>query len=241
MINKEEVSKAAREIVHHIILDNIYGYFEELGTPNIVVYGSFIEMTSGFDVKPNDIDVTIVLDGELPEPRDKSFYLNFVELPINVEYMSRESFQKELHSFQPKYFMCTATPELSEEIDSVWKNKEIHEVRSGISSVTSKAFDKGRKKLLVEDDYDEVLGLKNIYHAFKFPIYAKWYFYPELAERDYITDIQYLNEIHKGIYEAYNNSTGTLEERCAAVVQFAKPHHLSLMTGFRILFPKKVE
>ena len=241
MIDKQELEAAALDVFQHVVLDNLYDYFEELGTPNVIIYGSFIERTCGFDVTPNDIDVTIVMDSELPEPRHKTFYLSFVGIPVNVEYMSRESFYKELNSFQPKYFMCTAPPELSNDIDIIWKAKELHEVRAGISSVTSKAFDKGRKKLTVEDDYDEVLGLKNLYHAFKFPIYAKWHFYPELAEQDYIQDIQYLNDVHKKIYETYHSSTGNLEERCDAVIEKIKPLHNAQMTEFRILFPKQVK
>lgn len=223
-----------------MVVDKIFKYFNELGFDNIVIYGSYIERMRGFDVHPNDIDVAIVMDEKPPEMRHKSLQLDFTEHIINVEFMHRKSFKSELNSMQPKYFMCVANPDIQNYIDFAFNSTEIHEVRSGISSITSKAFDKGRKKLLIEDDYDEVLGLKNIYHAFKFPLYAKWYFYPELAERDYITDIQYLNEIHKGIYETYNNSTGTLEERCSTVVKFAKSEHLSLMTGFRLLFPKKV-
>ncbi|SOK58388.1 hypothetical protein [Yersinia phage fHe-Yen9-04] len=228
------------ELENHNMIEEIYTYFSNIGTPDVIIYGSFIEKTCGFDVIPNDIDISVIIKDELPENHYSTFFLNSSKLPINVEYLSMESFKQELNSFQPKYFLCTATPELSELIDSVWKNKELHEIRAGISSITSKAFDKGRKKLLVHEDYDEVLGLKNLYHAFKFPLYAKWYYYPELACECYLDDIEYLNDIHKNIYEIYKNSNGTLDERCDIVVSYAKPLYNKLLTDFRKLFPKKV-
>lgn len=223
-----------------LVVSQICEYFQVLGFRNVVVYGSYIEQMNGFDVAPNDIDVTIIMDEDPPEKRHKTFYLGFSELPINVEFMHRKSFEAELKSMQPKYFMCLCNPAIAKDIDVAFQSKELHEVRSCISSVSSKAFDKGKKKLTVEDDYDEVLGLKNIYHAFKFIYYAKWFYYPD-ASTTKADDIQYLNEIHKNIYEIYENSTGTLDERCQAVLNYAKGMYNAQMTGFRILFPKQVK
>lgn len=222
-----------------LILDKIYEYFTELGYNDIIIYGSFIERMNGFEVVPNDIDVTLVIDEEPPEKRHKTFYLGFSELPINVEIMHRSSFKAELNSMQPKYFMCIANPAIQKDIDVALLGKLPHEVRACISSITSKAFDKGRKKLIVENDYDEVLGLKNLYHAFKFPYYA-WWFYGEVPEYAKAHDIAELNVIHSDIYETYRNSTGTLEERCQALMAVVKPQHNALMTEFRIIFPKEV-
>lgn len=222
-----------------VVISNICEYFQELGFNNIVFYGSYVEQMHGFDVVPNDIDVTIIMDEEPPEKRHKTFYLGFTELPINVEFMHRKSFNKELQSMQPKYFMCISNPAIAKDVDIAFKGKQLHEVRSCISSVSSKAFDKGKKKLTVQDDYDEVLGLKNIYHAFKFLYYAKWFYYPD-ASTSKEDDIQFLNEIHKNIYEIYQNSTGTLDERCQSVLNYAKSLYNTQMTGFRILFPKQV-
>lgn len=225
-------------IKHQLVLDKISEYFSELNYHNQVVYGSFIERMHGFEVDPNDIDVTIVVDGEPPEPRHKTFYLGFSELPINVEFMNRESFEAELISMQPKYFMCMATAGLAKDIDMTFKKKELHEVRSCISSITSKAFDKGKKKLTVENDYDEVLGLKNLYHAFKFPCYANWFY---IGDEQKEVHIRALNNVHKMIYEIYKESTGTHAERCAKLLEIIKPMHNALMTDFRIQFPKKVD
>lgn len=222
-----------------VIVDKIYEYFTELGYKNIIVYGSFVEQMNGFNVVPNDIDVTLVIDEEPPEKRHKTFYLGFVDLPINVEIMKRSSFEAELNSMQPKYFMCISNLSIAKDIDFAFKSKELHEVRSCISSVSSKAFDKGKKKLTVEDDYDQDLGLKNIFHAFKFIFYAKWFYHPNCAQPK-AAEIEYLNDIRNNIYEIYKNSTGTLDERCQTVLNYAKSLYNAEMTGFRILFPKQV-
>jgi len=222
-----------------LVMDKIHEYFNELGYHNIIIYGSYVEQFHGFDVQPNDIDVTLVIDEEPPEKRHKTFYLGFTDLPINVEIMHRKSFEGELCSMQPKYFMCICNPAIQKDIDSAFDSKLPHEVRSCISSIASKAFDKGKKKLTIEEDYDEVLGLKNICHAFKFPYYAKWKYHPG-TETTKEQDIVYLNEIHRTVYELYQNSTGTLDERCQVVLNYAKATHNSTMTGFRILFPKEV-
>ena len=82
--------------------------------------------------------------------------------------------------------------------------------------------------------------MKNLYHAFKFIFYAKWFYYPD-AENPKSEEIEYLNEIRKNIYELYENSTGTLDERCQVVLNYAKSLYNVEMTGFRILFPKEVK
>jgi len=222
------------------VIDHIFEYFNELGFHNIIIYGSYVERMHGFDVVPNDIDVTIVVDEEPPEPRHKSFFLGFTGLTINVEFMQRKSFEAELNSLQPKYFMCLANPGMQKDIDFALSSKELHEVRSCISSITSKAFDKGKKKLQVVEDYDKVLGLKNLFHAFKFPLYARWFYIKTVRETEKEIDILTLNEIHNLIVTKYEETTGTIEERCAEMIEMFKPLHNSLMTQFRIDFPKKV-
>lgn len=223
------------------LLDKIIEYFNDLGFYNVIIYGSYIERMNGFNVTPNDIDVTIVTDEIPPEPRHKSFFMTFSELVINVEFLSRSSFEAELNSMQPKYFMCITNPATQDIIDVAFNSKKLHEVRSCISSITSKAFDKGKKKLQIQEDYDKVLGLKNIFHAFKFPLYAKWYYLKEkYNDVDKNIDILTLNEIHNQIITKYEECTGSIEERCEQLIWMFKPLHNSLMTQFRIDFPKEI-
>lgn len=221
------------------IFNNIYKYFSEAGYNNCIIYGSFVEEYYDLGVSsPNDIDVVLITDEEPPEKRHKTFYLNFTELPINVEIMKRESFRAELNSMQPKYFMCACSNvDIANEIRDEYENAELSKIRSCISSISSKAFDKGKKKLLVEDDYDEVLGLKNIYHAFKFPLYVMMNYSKE-GGNNYNTKLRRFHDIHEIIYSTYKNSSGTLQERVDTLMQVVKPMHNEVMTEFRKQFPK---
>lgn len=221
-----------------LVLDKIFEYFQELNYNNVLIYGSYVEIFSGFDFEPNDIDVMIVVDDEPPEPRHKTFYLNSItSLPINVEFMKRTSFKLELNSLQPKYFNCKTTAALQKDIDFSLSSKLPHEIRSCISSISSKAFDKGKKKLTVDEDFDEVLGLKNILHAFKFPLYAKWYYVDDSTKQ---FEIQTLNSLRVLIKEIYDDATGTKEEKVQQLMGYIKPIYNQLMTEFRIQFPKMV-
>ncbi len=222
-----------------LVIDTTFEYFNEQGFQNVVIYGSYVERIHGLTVYPNDIDVCVILDEEPPTERHTTLYLGHTGLPINVEFMTRSMFNAELRSLQPKYFMCIANPAIQKEIDFAFSAKELHEVRACISDITSKAFYKGKKKLSVPDDYDKVLGLKNLFHAFKFPLYAKW-FYTDADDTDKQIDILTLNSIHEQIEAVYDMSTGTLEERCNALIAVFKPLHNSMMSQFRIDFPKKV-
>lgn len=223
-----------------VVVFNIFKYFNDLGYSNVIIYGSYIEQMYGFNVTPNDIDVCLVIDEEPPVNRHKSFYLGFTNLTINVEIMHRSSHEAELNSMQPKYLMCIATTEIQDNIFNIFGKKLPHQIRSCISSVSSKAFDKGKKKLLVEEDYDVVLGLKNLYHAFKFIKCSEWNF-TEITDEQLQTEISELNAIRDLIYTSYNNSTGTLVERCSSVIDIIKPLYNAEMTKFRILFPKEIK
>lgn len=221
--------------------DKIMKYFTELGYSDCIICGSFIEsLCMIYPGKPNDIDVVIVTDN-VPEKKYKSFYLQMPDnLVINAEFMDKVQFYAELNTLQPKYLLALTTEELSSEINKVLDSKELHEVRSYISEISSKAFNKGKKKLQPGKDYDEVLGLKNLYHAFKFLIYTKWNYYPELSESTLDYDVEYLNEIYNQIFSTYKESNGSLEERCKNLIEVIKPKYLLQMTEFRKLFPKKV-
>lgn len=119
-----------------------------------------------------------------------------------------------------------------------------HEIRKCISNFSAQAYNKGKKKLIVENDYNEYLGLKNIYHAFQFITDAKWYFHDgnlmcDMAFRKDF-EIWELYDIRNKIFTTYQNSTGTLEERWKVLDSVMKPLYNAYMTDFRKLFPKEI-
>lgn len=220
---------------------------DEFGdSAEFVIYGSFMEAKNGFLVDPKDIDVALVNYYGLSETIRVKIP-NF-DIPLEITPMYTADFIKELEELEPKYFNFHASSiGLHSMIYDELDKKRGWEVRSQISSITSKAYNKGKKKLIVENDYDEYLGLKNLYHAFKFPVNAIWYYFNlDNGDIDTLTTIKhnhvwYLKDIHDIIFDTYNNSTGTLEERWKTLDAVIKPRYNKLMTDFRIRFPKKVD
>lgn len=186
-----------------------------------IIYGSLIEAKIGLNVEVNDIDV-MVFDN------DKSKYRYDSAIKYEINWVTLDDIIHEIYN-EPKMLLCESTLNIEPYFD---KSK----VRSSVSNVCSKAYNKGKKKLITESDYDEYLGLKNLYHAMKFPYFAKWKFinnntYPP-------EDIEYLNDIRSKIFSTYKSSTGTLDERFEAVNSWLKPEFNKTMTEFRINFPK---
>ncbi|WNA15819.1 hypothetical protein XaC1_176 [Xanthomonas phage XaC1] len=187
-----------------------------------IVYGSLIEGSIGLNVEVKDIDV-MVLHNEKPLTSPSS------PVPYELQYVTLDDIIHEIHN-EPKMLLVKSNLDIEPYFDRSL-------VRSSVSNVCSKAYNKGKKKLIVADDYDEYLGLKNLYHAMKFPYFAKWKFidnntYPQ-------EDIDFLNDTRNKIFSSYKESTGTLEERFEAVNSWLKPLFNSVMTDFRKNFPKE--
>lgn len=187
-----------------------------------IIYGSLIEASIGLDVDVNDIDV-MVYDNKHEYPNTDG------KIKFEIQYVSLDDIVHEVHN-EPKMLLIKSNLNIEPYFDRSL-------VRSSVSNVCSKAYNKGKKKLIVADDYDEYLGLKNLYHAMKFPYFAKWKFidnntYPQ-------EDIDFLNDTRSKIFSTYQSSTGTLEERFEAVNSWLKPLFNSVMTDFRKNFPKE--
>ena len=204
--NKAVVNRIGRNINHN-------KYF--------IIYGSLIEGSIGLDVDIKDIDV-MVYDNE------QRYVSSVGTLEYEIQYVTLDDIIHEVQN-EPKMLLVKSNLDIEPYFDRSL-------VRSSVSNVCSKAYNKGKKKLTIENDYDEYLGLKNLYHAMKFPYFAKWKFidnntYPE-------SDIEYLNKIRNKIFRTYKESTGTLEERFDSVNSWLKPEFNKTMTEFRKNFTK---
>lgn len=212
-------STDAKSIIDKTITLILNSYMET----HTVVYGSIVERSIGLNVNPSDIDVILV--------NTKEVMSGMIEgLLMEIDYLNLEDLIHEIYN-EPKMLLCESSIDLEPYFD-------VTKVRSSVSNVCSKAYNKGKKKLIVSTDYDEYLGLKNLYHAMKFPYFAKWKFinkgYPP-------EDIEYLNNIRSKIFSTYEQSTGTLEERFESVNEWLKPEFNKVMTEFRKYFPKVKE
>lgn len=205
------------------IITKLNNSFNYIG--NFVLYGSLYERHIGLSVEPVDMDLILIeWEENIPLPRYHSNYR------VEYELMDMETLIDNIYN-EPKMLLSYSTLNIEPYFD-------ITKVRSSVSNVCSKAYNKGKKKLIVSTDYDEYLGLKNLYHAMKFPYFAKWKFIDKEHPPE---DIAYLNDIRKKIFSTYENSTGTLEERFESVNSWLKPEFNKVMTEFRKNFPKVKE
>lgn len=225
----------------------IYDYFDESWAEGVIIVGSFAEANWGLSAVPRDIDVIVQMVTGFNRENETVYLPECGDIPINVEYLQDYEVYDLASNIEPKIlcFMTNKTNIMNHISFRLTAGLKKSKVRKLVSRSTDRAFDKGRKKLVVPHDYDPVLGLKNLYHAFKFPIMAIWAFceFPNdtmnmtLIRKD--LHIMYLDDIRQKMEEIYYSTEGSLDERSRAVIEYAKPLHNKLMTEFRILFPKE--
>lgn len=227
-----------------------------LGYTNPLIYGSWCDYFNyEYDSKyPNDIDViNIVYDeancGEI------SLNLKSIDIPVNVENMTNDQFRDELSRGEMKYYniyplidtKISNTTVYHARIGHYLTQKSKGQIRKEGSSAADKAFNKGKKKLTVLEDFDKVLGLKNIWHSINFPyqIMRWWDRYSVESNKQFevnrlreeFKNIQ-LIEIRDRIYEIYESTEGDYLQKAQAVIDYAKPIHNAAMTEFRKRYPK---
>ena len=218
----------------------------EFDSDDYLIYGSFAEFKSGYIVEPQDIDI-IVTGSTIQLPDNYSVLIDGIDIPLQINTMTKPELFAEVERLEPKYLdviypsMCYSIYSV---IEDILDKKTSHEIRSAISSISSKAFNKGKKKLITNDDYDEYLGLKNIYHAFKFVHLAMRRLNPiPKVDMHFLKskDIMEMYDIKCLIWNTYNASTGTLEERWKSLDSVIKPLYNKYMTEFRKQFPKEIK
>lgn len=227
-----------------------------LGYTNPLIYGSWTDYFNyEYDSKyPNDIDVINIVYDELISG-EVSLTLKSIDIPVNVQNMTNDQFRLELSRGDMKYYNIYPL------IDAKISNTTVYHARIGGyitkkspalireqgSNASSKAFNKGKKKLTVLEDFDKVLGLKNIWHSINFPYQImRWFdrFEVETTHqfevnrfKEEVKNIE-LIEIRDRIYEIYESTEGNYLQKAEAVMAFAKPIQRAYMTEFRKRFPK---
>lgn len=233
-----DVSRINR-LIHRYMIDNF-------NTSEYLIYGSFSEYRSGYIVYPQDIDL-IVTGSKIQVPENYSVLVNGIPIPLQINTMDKIDVFMEVERLEPKYLDIIYPVSgygLYSVIEDILDRKTKAEIRSAISSISSKAYNKGKKKLTIEGDIDEYLGLKNIYHAFKFVHNAMRRLSPlPHSDTQFLKDkdIMEMYDIKRLIWDTYNNSTGTLEERWKTLDTVIKPLYNTYMTQFRKVFPKEIK
>lgn len=233
-----DVSRILR-IIHQYVLDNFK-------TSEYVIYGSFSEYKSGYIVVPHDIDI-IVVSSTITVPDNHSVLVRGIPIPLQISTMTKDELYMDVERLEPKYLDLiypVSGYSLYSVMEDILDKKTKAEIRSAISSISSKAYNKGKKKLTVEGDIDEYLGLKNIYHAFKFVHMAMRRFAPlPHSDTQFLKDkdIMEMYDIKRLIWDTYYNSTGTLDESWKTLDSVIKPLYNAYMTEFRKAFPKEIK
>lgn len=215
------------------------------GTTKFFICGSFVDYFNGHFVEPKDIDIVIIKGVDDPDYPDAVVIIDVdgSDVVLDISVLTCSEILVEANRLEPKYLDMLHTHSsygLYCLITNDIELKPKSEIRSAFSSFSSKAYNKGKKKLTLENDYDEYLGLKNIYHAFKFIINAQNRFVLNLHD-EYFLKSKMINELYDIrclIWNTYNSSTGTLEERWKVLDSVVKPLYNAYMTEFRINFPK---
>lgn len=221
----------------------VYSY-NMYGSDITVMYGSYAEYMNNNFIEPKDIDI-IVVDplygieiGEVHEVK-----IEGIDIPVSFHAMTMDQVSEEARRIEPKYLcliFSSSQYQIYHAIHDELDDRGSEDVRRSISSFSSKAYSKGKKKLIIENDYDEYLGLKNIYHAFKFPVKAiSFYAHMNTKSIQNWRDCWYLRDIRELIFSTYEQSTGTKEERYKQLDAVIRPLYNKLMTNFRIIFPKE--
>lgn len=209
------------------------------------------------DKLPNDIDVINIVPEEYEEG-EFSVKLDCIDIPVNIECMTLNHLRVELMRGDVKYYTIgfgTIVPKCANHllmylghIGSVMMTRRNSEIRKICSTASDKAFNKGKKKLTVLEDYDKMLGLKNIWHSIHF-IYIITHYYNlyrsntehemNIASMKQEFDVLEMLNIRDNIYKIYDETYGDYHVKAQAVIDYAKPIRNKLMTEFRKLYPKE--
>lgn len=219
---------------------------DRYSTGEYLIYGSFAEYIKGYITEPHDIDIIIAVP---KHSNSESYEINIdgIDIPVQVNTMTKYEIYAEVNNLEPKYLIIDypfSSYSLTETIENILDQKTKSSIRSAISSISSKAYNKGKKKLTIADDYNEYLGLKNIYHSFKFVHAAMRKLLPlPHIDSQFLKDkdIMEMYDIKCLIWNTYNNSTGTKQERWEILDKVTKPLYNTYMTEFRKHFPKEIK
>jgi predicted nucleotidyltransferase len=129
---------------------------------NIYHFGSYVYGTFKPDISDYDF---IVICKELP--------IEYGSLQnkdnITIHYLTENNFKQLLELNDVQALECYYLPEhfiLKKTIDfDLIINKE--NLRRSISTITSNSWVKGKKKLIVQGDYDKYLAIKSIFHSIR--------------------------------------------------------------------------
>jgi len=183
---------------------------------NKYIFGSHVYGTANVN---SDIDYIIVVDG----------YNGIIEQTKDYQLYDIKSFQDKLnkHSiealeclFAPKQFVIQQDMEFDFTLD-LW------ELRKSICAIAHNSFDKARKKLIIEKDFNPYVAKKSLFHSFRIIMFGI-----QIAKYGKIINFSEANDIYKQIFDIKSNDWEIFKDKF-------KPPLNDLLTEFRIHAPKQ--
>lgn len=253
MINIHKVTLSGKTRIDTLL--NTFKYLN-LNYPGarLLIYGSSIEMT----YEPSDIDVMVI--GSSTASSQTVIDIPEVDFPIDIQFLTEAEYNSKRDNLDMallSYWYCTphGMVNITEEESGRLFSANPAKTREAVSKASSAAWAKGHKKLTVQEDYNEVLGIKNIIHSIKFPMRAvEIMIIKSLIDAlsdnsydisktqrlmDYMKEsnetIKYLRERSDDIYSSF----GSASDKWERFKSVAKPVYNAEMTKFRQYFPKE--
>lgn len=125
---------------------------------NIYRFGSIVYETNNIN---SDEDYIVVL-------KDNSIY---IPDDINIQCFTKEQFIFAIYNHDIQVLECLFLSEsniIKQDIDfSKYFDLNLNNLRKSISTISSKSWVKGKKKLIISADYDKYLGIKSIFHSLR--------------------------------------------------------------------------
>lgn len=93
----------------------------------------------------------------------------FISDDINIHIYTKTEFQHFLDEHNIQMLECFFLPEKFKlkELVKLTFSLNLNKLRASISTISNGAWVKGKKKLIVQADYNKYLGIKSIFHSFR--------------------------------------------------------------------------
>lgn len=196
---------------------------QHYNTLAVFPYGSTVYLNK----EPDDYDFIIVSDSDFQE----KIVINGFDCEITS--YTKDEFLKKLHTHDIALLECLFIdhPEKQNLISETEQFCiDLSALRESISQKSSNSYVKAKKKLILEDDFDENVSLKSLWHSLRIADFGY-----QLAKHGRIVDVKSVNKYYKEIRQDYLD----LKNDWSAIHAKYKPIHNKLMSEFRSICPKK--
>lgn len=106
----------------------------------------------------------------------------------------------------------------------------LSKLREGISQKSSNSYVKAKKKLIIQDDFNEQVSLKSLWHSLRIADYGR-----QLSIFGFINEKESMN----AYYDEINKDYAVFENDWSLIHTKYKPIHNAIMSVFRAQCPKK--